>query len=95
MANVHNGARPASDRDEEFFNEGEGVREVPPEAVHIPVADVLQGAIDANLSIVVVSGLDAEGKLYVAGSHGTPQTLNIIEQVPGEIERLATTDTED
>lgn len=76
----HAGVRPSTPRDQEFFAGGEGPREVPEEAFHVPVSDVLKGAEEEEFSAVAVVGLNHEGRVVVAGSHGGPMVKDLLAQ---------------
>lgn len=61
-------------------------RHVTSEEYSVSVAGVLAGARD--LAEVALVGRDCAGHLYVAGSLGTPQMLDLFASAPAEIERL-------
>jgi hypothetical protein len=64
------------------------VRTVSSECFSKPVADVLDGAAEADLAQIAIIGIDGNGELFVASNTGTPQTLALFEQARPEIERL-------
>ncbi|USN14291.1 hypothetical protein KABACHOK_04780 [Brevundimonas phage vB_BpoS-Kabachok] len=69
------------------------VREGP--QFRVPVHQVLEGALDADLEQVVVIGLTDDDEIYVASSATTPVTHDLIERAVEEIENLAVDEDED
>jgi hypothetical protein len=50
------------------------------EAYEVQVVDVLDGAAAEGLTMVGVIGYDADGGLFVAGSHGDGELIMLLER---------------